>query len=488
MPTNSDSGYEPLKDHHEEAEGQDPLRGVPRLLAFVVVLSALVFVGVLARFNIVASASLAVDLWIVADAQVRPGELVLVDAFSRHPKTGKLVYLEDLWLEAWAGEELVERARVQGELRTAVRMPAQGPLRLRMEVPDPHVGMVGAEQVIEPQRARASILPPPIGGAIPVAGESGFHAVRNSGVCGHRMQVVAYGGVPIASMPNETLVRVTDASGQGVSHSRVRLSSDGVGVTPLVQTTDEDGLAAFTVTLDALSYLEFHSSCADGEQLHGFEVQPSFDGLQIPRLLVHVHGVDVQVVNGSLSQNAYYDLRCDGDVLAYGLVGNREVIQVPSEVFSGRSSSESCQFQLYRQSYSLGSPRAIRPFLRTGGSLGWDWRANADGVTFDRPSRRTQASDTAGAALSAWKDREYGRVNGFFGASFFSVMALWGVMTVRVVRRRRADASRYDGELEEELLEYQPSDRRVMLVLFGWVALSLMFGGLWLLLRLMGSP
>lgn len=484
-PTNSD---EDIEDAYLQSLRSSDAQDARRFLAFGV-LALLVMGCFLGYFNYVAGAALGTDLWLSVDENARPGARVLLDVSARHPKSGSLLYPPHLELELWEEDRLIRSWSVQGELRTDFVM-GDAPMRVRVAQEDRRIGGLVAEATVLPRRDQSLWQPKGErrGGAVPAPGNAGFHAVRSNQVCGWTASAVAIGGVPVVNSWNTVLVRLEDASGRPVRGARVLGGeSSSAALEAVVPETDHDGVAIFRVRVHEQAYLELTAQCEGQSWVYGFEVQPVFDGLNVSSLDSTSKGLRAEVENHSLSQAALYDVRCEGEVIAYGVVARSGVVEVPHEAFARYADGVACVLQVYRTSYGRSGPRALHPFLlsQTYTASG-AWAANVRGVVFERPSLRVQASDAGTAALDLWRARGFTRIRWGMGVVMGSALILWLGISVRsVARRRRLYSSFFSAEdgvewNERRSLQYAP------LLALGWGGIVLMFGGLWFVLTLMG--
>ena len=455
--------------------------------AFVIfgVVALIVMSGIFGYFNVVGGAAFETDLWLAADRSARPGSLVLVEAASRDPKTGKQLLRPNLYLEQWEGEALVEAWPIQGELRRAVRM-GEAPLRFRVAVPDKRIGEFVAEVRVEPSATgHRAMARERVGGAKPPPGAAGFHVVRTEGTCGWNIEAVALGGVPVAHVGNTVLFRVTDREGRPVENTRLVRGESSVTLEPLAPVTDAEGVAVFGLRPAELSYVEVRAVCGEGAHLSGFEVQPVFDGISVDALTWGTEGLVANVDRVSLELDALYDVRCEGELVEVGRLGRGDEVRVSRDAFSRYDAGTTCVFQVYRGAFGVPGARAVRPFLLGEWTRGWLWERHARGVAFVRGGDRVQASAAGDAALLAWQSRGYERIRLWMGVVLGSSLLLWLMVTMLSVRGRRAALGRLrrdDADDSESGLAL----RWLPMLLMGWVGIVLMLGGMWFVLWLMG--
>lgn len=493
MPTSSDPGSDPAeaRDVSEEwgraqAEGETLML---RLLFLLVAISAVATMGIYARFASVSAAALPADLWLLTEEHAIPGTQVLFDASSRDVTTAELQYLPELRLEAWVGDELRLSELVQGELRGALMMPEEGTLRFRLAWPDARIGEVAATREVRPRLSDEAPEGRRRGSARPTHGLAGFHLVRRDGVCARDLRVVAEGGVPIAGLQNRVLARLTDPDGAPVEGVRLRATSPFAEVEAVDAVTDASGVARFRYRAPELAYVEFQSSCDEGEQLHGFEAIPQVQGLSVASLRVSSAGVEVRVEDQSQRLGSHYDVRCEGELLDYGRLVGAGQVSLGAPLFADQAEGARCVFQVYRYAYSPSSPHAVAPFRwGVAEDRAWSWAANATGVTFERALVGVQSSQEAVAALEAWRARGYAQVRGAWLGAYGASLALWAFMMVIGARQRRARVAPLAAELlASDDADVPAAQGSVWPILFlGWGALTLLYGALRFLLGLMG--
>lgn len=443
-------------------------------------------------FSDVVSARLPADLWVSADNYAREERGVLVDVSSRDPQSGRVTTPGpiDVWIRTPNGET-VERYAVHGEDRRLVWQRPEG-ITIDATLADPRLDALRVTHAVTvPADAQWERLPAR-GGTLPPPGHAGLHAVTLRGDCPFEVDAVAVGGVPVVGVRNLLLFRLRWRAGHPVEGTRVSVSAASSPMEALAPTTDASGVAVFRFVPQELAFVEIEGECPEGRFVRGFELQPVWDGLGI----VHVaasrsEGLHATIEDFSASLGSMWDVHCGGDAVAFGELGGGGAIEVPARRFRTVDEGELCVLQVYRDSFSRESGRALRPFSLEGETAGDLWAWSAPGVGFHRQGVLGRASDASADALAAWRAVRLVWVARLLWMNavvlgFGWAWIAWEATRTRAARRRVSGA--WDDDALDDAEGASAWSRRALArsVAAGWAAIGLVLGGVWMLFSLMG--
>lgn len=486
-PNDENGGVTPDDDNHMSddpigARVRERSRDTRRFIVLLVLIGVVLsfFFGSFVRLK---SATVNVDLRLAADAYAREGDRVLVDAEVVDPRSGRVRHARDVYLDVFRDGVRQDRWEIKGVLRRQIVMD-DGPVELRMMQkadgpvqPSVQVVVKSGDPAFEVNaRARR-------GGANPSPGQAGLRRVRTRDACDWRIDAVAYGGVPVASVRTPTLFRVSDRS--GAPASGVALEIEGAGKETHRVRTDENGLAVAGLQMDELSYVEARAECEAGEHYTGFEAQPVHDGLMVTKLVHEPGRLRAVVQDITQRRDARYDLRCDGALRAFSHVPSSGVIEIKEDDIGEVASGTSCVLQIYRAVFATHASYTAYPFQWREKSLAWDWAQQADGVTLVGLSNRTRSADADDAEITAWREAGYQRIRIGIAVVLGLSMLLWFVFVRwELVTHRPVVA---DADMSRDGFPNAALKMRVNPVLWsGWAAITISLGSLYVVLWLMG--
>lgn len=443
-------------------------------------------------FSDVVSARLPADLWVSADQYAREEHGVLLDVSSRDPQSGRVTTPGpiDVRIRTRHGE-IVDHYVVHGEDRRLV-WQRPGGISIEATLADPRLEALRVRHDVKVPEGPQWERLPARGGALPAPGQAGLHAVTLRGECPFEVDAVAVGGVPVVGVRNLLLFRLRTRAGEPVVGTRVSVSEASSPMEALAPTTDASGVAVFRFVPQELAFVEIEGACAEGRFVRGFELQPVWDGLGI----VHVaasrsEGLSATVEDFSASLGSLWDVHCGGDAIAFGTLARGGTVDVPAGLFRTVPSGERCVLQVYRDSFSRESGRALRPFSLDGETAGDLWAWSASGVGFHRQGVLARASDASNDALAAWRAVRLRWVSRLLWGNALILCAGWAWLAWEATRTR-AQRRRLSGVWEDEASEADTASaawsRRALArsVVAGWAAIGLVLGGVWMLFSLMG--
>lgn len=451
-----------------------------RVFAALLLLITLVMSGFYGAFQWVESVAVDVDLRLSADAHAPVGEDVLVYAEVVDARSGQRRAVSQVFLEVWQGTTRVDRQPVHGALYHRVRITtAAQEIRLVRAMDGPvqsHAAVTVSAGAPAPARDRR-------GGMYAPAGTPGFRPIRREDACGWTVDAVALGGVPIANVPTEMLVRVSDAAGRGVADAVLRL--DHREDPPQHARSDEDGFAVFFADIREMDYLEIAAMCDDAESRVGFEAQPVFDGLGITRWSQAEDVATAEVFDVTQRGQTRYDVRCEGVIRGMGDVPPNGTLPLSKDLFETVAAGTHCILQVYRGRFSSSASRTARLFQWGETSRMWAWQEHIAGigrVGLDIHGRSLDADD---ATIAAWKESGYRRIRIGIATALALSLFLWFAFVLWGFRRRRM-ASRAQADLEMEMSATTVSTGLQSALWSGCVAIIVAYGGLYIVLMLMG--
>lgn len=479
-----------MKDHHttsESHEAPDPIearmqqqrrdRRVFGILLFATTLVMSVFFG---YFSYLERHAVTLDLRLAADDAASPGDQVLIHAEVVDAQSGKVQHVSGVQLERWKGDERIDRWSVDGVLRRAEKMDDDAMIfRLVREGSGPLTST--AELVVE--RGTPAAEAERRGGLYPALGVPGVRRVRTRDACDRSIDLLMYGGVPVANVRSAALVRVQDGDGQPVPDAKIKITTDGRDTTRA--TTDADGLAEATLLLRELGYVEIETACGAGESYAGFEAQPAYDGIGVVSWTQSEDGVEAEIVDSTQHQDAQYDVRCDGVLRDFGDLAPTGKLSLSKAIFDGVSHGAACRLQLYRGRVAMSAPHAVRVFRWGAPSLAWDWSEQTAGVGLMGLASHARSMDADTDVIAAWKRAGYARIRAGIATMLALSMLLWFALVVWGLRRRRFASSAAD-ELEDERPPTTVAIGAHPMLWSGWVAILVAYGGLYVVLWLMG--
>jgi len=453
-----------------------------RAFAGFLVLMTLVMSIAYGYFRHIDLTSVAVDLRLAADAAAPAGQKILVYAEVVDAQTGQPNDAVTAQLEFWDGDTLVQQWPVHGARYEAILMPKAGAeLRLTREMEGP----AQSEARLRVAAGPAASWRDTRGGMYAPVGEPGLRPVRSERACGWTIDAVPYGGVPVANLPTPTLIHVRDAQGNGVETT---LRFEGGG--SVRARTDAEGFAEVPVLFNELGYWVIHADCAAGDQYVGFEVQPVFDGLMITHFEQSDGGVRAEVADVAQRSDARYDLRCEGVLYAHGLVSSDGALPLSKEHLAGVPTGAACLLQVYRGRFSKSASRTARVFRLGESALAWDWARQSAGVGRQGLELHARSMDRDAEAIAAWKRSGYRNVRVGIATALALSLLLWFAFVMWGSRRRRARMDvRDDMEMEDShaTVSYATGSTGVQSLLWsGWIAMIVAYGGLYVVLMLMG--
>lgn len=449
------------------------------VFATFLILLTLVMSGVYGYFRYVDTTAVDLDLRLTADARALKDNEVLTYAEVVDARTGQIREVKGVYLELWREGELQERWPVRGAVYRTVRM-GEVPLTMRLQREMEGPVQSAAEFVVQPG-------PPAVwrdrrGGMYAPQGMPGLRPVRRESACGWVIDAVPYGGVPIANVPTPLLVRVSDGAGRAVE-TTLRIESRGEAIGRV--STDAEGFAETSLHLDEFGYIEVHAECSKGGNFVGFEAQPVFDGLGVTQFWQDARGVGAEIFDLTQRQGTRYDVRCDGMVRDYGVLPEDGTLRISKDHFEGVVEGAPCILQVFRGTFSASAPRTARVFQWGVRSLGWDWARQADGVGREGLNLHARSMDTDSEAIAAWKRSGYRSVRVGIATALALSLLLWFAFVMWGFRRRRL-ASRAQGVLDTESSHVAVSTGLQSILWSGWVAMIVAYGGLYVVLMLMG--
>lgn len=464
-------------------------RRVQRIGVAVAVAMIVQFLWLFWWFSDVVGATLPADVWVSADQYAREGRGVLIDVSSRDAKSGRVIAPGPISVVIRGSDgSALKHYTVEGEDRRMLVQP-RGGLTIEATLRDERIGDQSVTRRVETAEHAEWERLPARGGAIPPPGHAGLHAVTLRGECDVDVDAVAVGGVPVVGVRNLLLFRVRARSGLPVGGVRLNVSASSAPMEDLAPTTDVAGVAVFRFVPQELEYVELEGICDEGTFARGFELQPVWDGLSVSEFKATVAtGMRAVVDDFSAGLGSLWDVHCGGDAVAYGTLSSGGVVEVPPDRFDRVEVTDDCVLQVYRDSFSRESGRALRPFTLRKETAGDLWRLSAEGVGFHRQAVLGRASEKSPGMLAQWRGVRLAWVSRLLGFNAIVLSLLWALMAWEATRTRGL-RRRLTYEVEEVSASRGASwDRRAFArsLLAGWSALALVLGGIWMLFSLMG--
>lgn len=459
-------------------------RNDQRGFAVLIVLLALVLSGFYGAFQWVDGLSVDADLRLSADARAPVGEDVLVYAEVVDARSGQQRVLPNVYLEVWEGATRIDRLPVHGARyhRVPVTEAAQNgaqEIRLSRSMGGP----VQSEAALKVSAGTAALARERRGGMYAPVAEPGLRPIRREDACGWTVDIVARGGVPIANIPTEMLLRVSDVRGRAVADAQVRI--DHRGDRAMEARTDAEGFAVATMEIQELDYFEVSAACGDSESRVGFEAQPVYDGLGITDWAQSAEGVSAKVLDVTQRGGTRFDVRCGGVIRAMGEVPEHGRLSLSKDDFKGVNAGTSCVLQVVRGRFDAGASRTARVFQWGETPRIWEWQEHVDGIGREGLDVHARSLDADVAQISQWKASGYHRIRLGIATALALSLFLWFAFVLRGFRRRRT-ASKAQGDLAMEVSATTVSIGPQSALWLGWVALVVAYGGLYIVLMLMG--
>lgn len=449
-------------------------------------------------FAQVVNPDVAYDLWLNSAEGVRPGSVTLVDTSMRDPVSGEEVPGAEYELVIHHGTTVVRRERLRGMARTPVQAPMEGTLRVEASFADERIGAVTASREIRIE-ANPAELGEKRGGWVASAGLAGLSLVRGNDLCGLSARAIAASGVPIGGVLNEVFIELRGATGNPAPNLRI-LAGDSTTKVELRQSvTDASGIARLAFRPQDREYLEIRVPCDAGEALFGFEVQPTWDGINVTKVDHSPEG-GVHAELESLRQRGvlWWDVRCDGNVLAWDQLSTRSTyISVPSVQFADVRLGAACRLMVYRDLFSAESGWSGRWFRWGDSTSSSEWASIVGGVRSDRSSP-VRARVSSKGALDEWSAANLQQIRWTLWGLAVLYCLIWTMVCWVASRRPRSSvddlrsenwrSGEYDpirdaGELDEVQPDLVFSGGTLVA---GWMAIGVLVGGFGFLLSLMG--
>lgn len=446
------------------------------LLGVLIILMGCVF----GYFSWVQGVHLNADLWLRVDNVSKDTRHVLVEAETRNPQTGETIVLDHVSLEYNTNGAVVSIWPVLGNERRMLPVGGE-PSSLSIFQRHPVLGEMRAQVNVSTLDAGASRLAtrPLRGGAHAEIGTPGIRQQRVESSCGWTMRVLAQGGVPVANIENEFLIRVIDGDGQPLAGQV--LSVHGLGVDTLRFRTDARGMAIVSAVAPDLAMLLVEGICGGEPQRAAFEIQSAFDGLSILELDATGDDFVAKVENLSTRAAVRYDLRCGGEVISYGRVAKGGWLRVPAQDMASVREGQACRVQVYRNVFDTYAPHAIQVFQWHRDDLGWVWQQTQKGLGLIGLERVERTFPDRDDELVRWKTQRHGWIRrGMIGVILVSLLG-W---TVLVFRSRTQDVD--DEDSRSGVGGVWVNKRTLQLLILGYGGVICAFGGLFVVMWLMG--
>lgn len=479
-----------MKDHLTATESpadDDPIgarmrqrRRDTRIFALLLLATAVVMGVFFGYFRFIESHGVTVDLRLAADDAAQPGDDVLIHAEVVDAQSGKVQKISGVQLERWSGDTRVDRWPVEGSSWRVATMD-DAPMRLRLvrDATGPVQSM--AELMVE--RGAPAAAAALRGGVYAPLGAPGLRRVRQEAGCDHQIDMLVYGGAPVANIKTPALVRVRDTQGRAVADVKVKIGTDGRNTHHA--TTNREGMAEAALQIAELDYIEVRTTCDGGESYAGFEAQPVYDGLGVTSWSQDTDKIVAEIVDVTQHQNAHYDVRCEGVLRDRGRVPADGTLSLSKTIFGGVAEGAACRLQLHRGRMTASAPHAVRVFRWARPSLGWDWEVQEAGVGLVGLGAQARSMEADADVIAAWKHAGYGRIRVGIATMLVLSMLLWFALVVWGLRRRR-----FASEAEaDRMVEAAPATVSIgthPMLWSGWVAILVAYGGLYVVLWLMG--
>lgn len=455
-------------------------------------LGALVGLVVVFAFLLTQTSGYETEYRLYGDGEVRADGRALVEVTRWRRDTGRAVHSGEV--------RLVVEGR-SGGART-YELPVFSPMHLD------EVGPVGVQLI--PPEGESLALRTTIseqGGRFSEAVErraAGVEVVEGARDCGaFELDVRVADGALTANVAEVIVLELSDASGVPVAGVPLGLEGMGLQLSTTEVTSGAAGLASFRVQLFQRSTLRAEVRCEAGVSAFFVELTPYFDGLgfatddglraAVPSLSSLEAGdyeVHFRLQDATMHEEPRAEVVCDGDVVVSEVLGDHRSAS-QSLRFRPPERASACWLQVFHRPHAPDPQRVTWPLLPACGS---DSAAASDaslycaaerGELFLPPQFLAGDGVLRDSAHEGWRTLRRRRVHLGFGVGAF--LAVLGVLMIAFSRRSANVSSRSeDDEDELNLATLRPANGAVIVVIAGLLALTLLFGGMYLTMRLMG--
>lgn len=333
---------------------------------------------------------------------------------------------------------------------------------------------------------------------------AGIEVVDGTSDCGAlQLDLRAADGALTANVAEVMVLHLSDASGAPVAGVPVGLEGMGVQLSAAEVMPDSAGLASFRLQLFQRSTLRAEVRCDAGVSSFFVELTPYFDGLgfasddglraAVPTLAGVGGGryeVRFRLQDATMHEAPRAQVVCDGDVVATEVLSEHR--RTPQSLrFRPTDRLSTCWLQIFHRPHAPEAQRVTWPLLPACGSAaesGSDaslYCAAQRGERFLPPQFLASDGVLRDAAHEGWRTLRRRRVHLGFGIG--AAMAVLGVLLIGFSRRRAPVSPSVEGDDDDLVLAtLRPANGAMIVVIAGLLALMLLFGGMYLTMRLMG--